>query len=89
MYEFSLIGEENLRLGFNGFEFGNVIWWNVALLTSALWASKPPVALSVVEDLQMLPLSETEVLVRPRVVVIQGDEKSCICRVACIICRNL
>ena len=64
----------NLRFCLNRFEFGDVVARYVALLLGGFRPGKPPVALSVVDDLQMFSFLEAEVLVCPGVIVVERDK---------------
>lgn len=62
------------RLRFDGLELGHVIGRDVALLFGRLAPGQPPVALRVVQYLQVFALPEAQVLVGARIVIVQGDE---------------
>ena len=64
----------HIRFRFETFDFGDVVGWYVALKLRGAWARIPPVALRVVYYLHDLALLEAQVLDRPRLVVVQGDE---------------
>lgn len=64
------------RLGLNGLQAGDIVGWNVTFLFRFLAPCQPPVTLRIVQDLQVLPLSKTKVLVCPRIVIIQRYEYS-------------
>ena len=64
----------NSRFCFDRFEFGHVVAGDVALLLGRLGPGEPPVALGVVDDLEVFSFLETQVLVSPGVVVVQGHE---------------
>lgn len=67
----------DLRLGLYGLQLGDIVAGNVALLSGPLAPRQPPVALSVVQYLQMLALPEAQILVGPGVIVVEGDEYLC------------
>ena len=58
----------------DGLVFSHVIGWDVALPHRRQTPRLPPVTVLVVEDLQVLSLSEAQVLAGPLVVVKEGDE---------------
>ena len=60
-----------LRFGLHGLQFSHVIAWYVSLKLAGVRLGEPPLSLGVINDVEVLPLLEAEVLVSPRVVVIQ------------------
>lgn len=62
------------RLGLDGLQLGHVIGGYVPFLLGGFAPGQPPVALRVVQYLQVFALPEAEVFVRARVVIVQGDE---------------
>lgn len=69
-----MILKQHSRLSFYTLQLGHIVGGNVSFLFGGLGPRKPPVPLSVVQDLQVLPLTEAQVLVCSGVVVIQRDE---------------
>ena len=64
----------NSRFCLDRLQFGHVVAGDVALLLGGLRPGEPPVALGVVDDLEVFSFLETQVLVSPGVVVVQGHE---------------
>lgn len=62
------------RFCLHGLELGHVVAGDVALELGGVGPGEPPLALRVVDDVEVLPLLEAEVLVGPRVVVVQRHE---------------
>ena len=60
-----------LRFGLHGLQFSHVIAWYVSLKLAGVGLGEPPLSLGVINDVEVLPLLEAEVLVSPRIVVIQ------------------
>ena len=63
-----------LRFGLHGLQFSHVIAWYVSLKLAGVGLGEPPLSLGVINDVEVLPLLEAEVLVGPRVVVVQRHE---------------
>ena len=63
-----------LRFGLHGLQFSHVIAWYVSLKLAGVGLGEPPLSLGVINDVEVLPLLEAEVLVSPRVVVIQSHK---------------
>lgn len=68
---------DNSRFRFDRLEFSDVVARNVALLPGPFALGEPPVALGVVDYLQVLSFSEAQIFVRASVVVVESDEYLC------------
>ena len=62
------------RFCLHGLELGHVVAGDVALELAGVGPREPPLPLGVVDDVQMLSFLEAEVLVSPRIVVVERDE---------------
>ena len=63
-----------LRFSLHRLEFSHVIAGDVSLQLAGVRPSEPPLPLGVVNDVEMFPFLEAQVLVSPGVVVVQGHE---------------
>eukprot|EP00042_Codosiga_hollandica_P032995 m.215616 g.215616 ORF g.215616 m.215616 type:complete len:457 (+) comp54082_c1_seq1:325-1695(+) len=61
-----------LRL--NTLSFGNVVAWNVAKILSSDQLRLPPVSIAVVDDLELVALAESQILLGARIVIEERNE---------------
>ena len=71
---FDRLRKQHSRLSFYTLQLGHIVGGNVSFLLGGLGACKPPVPLCVIEDLQVLPLAEAQILICSGVVIIESDE---------------
>ena len=64
----------NLRFSLDGFLLGDVVGWDVAFLLGGATPGEPPVALGVVENVEVFSLFKGQAFVCSRVVVVQCHE---------------
>lgn len=69
-----LIKKMNLRLGFDGFELGDIITGNIALLSCSLAPGKPPIALCIIQNLQVFAFSKTEIFIGACIIIVKSNE---------------
>ena len=62
------------RFRLDTLQLRHVVARDVALELGGVGPRKPPLPLGVVDDVQMLSFLEAEVLVSPRIVVVERDE---------------
>ena len=58
------------RFCLHGLELGHVVAGDVALELGCVGPGEPPFALGVIDDVQVLPLLEAQILIRPRIIVV-------------------
>ena len=63
-----------LRFGLHGLQFSHVIAWYVSLKLAGVGLGEPPLSLGVINDVEVLPFLEAQVLVSPGVVVVERNE---------------
>ena len=59
---------------FDTFQLRNIVWRYVPLQFGSLGPGKPPVTLSVIQDVQMLAFLEWKVLIGPGIIIIKSHE---------------